>query len=64
MLFIVELFASDGLRFRNEGYNSRINRILAVQHPNANVLLTLLVSEMVHAELEIERTMATGMQRS
>ena len=35
------------------GYNSRINRIIAVVHPNMNVLLAKIVDELQKAVLEI-----------
>ena len=36
----------------NEGYNSRVNKMLAVHHPNPWVLLCMLVKELIRAEME------------
>ena len=40
---------------RNEGFNSRLNRLIAVKHPNPNVLLVKIVEELVIGEAEVER---------
>ena len=37
---------------QNEGYNSRINKILAAFHPNPWVLVCMLVKELIRAEME------------
>ena len=37
---------------QNEGYNSRINKILAVNHPNPWVLVFMLTKELIRAESE------------
>ena len=43
------------LLFRNEGYNSRLQKLIVVTHPNPNILLSKLVDELVLSEAEIER---------
>ena len=37
---------------QNEGYNSRINKILSSNHPNPWVLVCMLTKELIRAETE------------
>ena len=37
---------------QNEGYNSRINKILAANHPNPWILVCMLTKELIRAETE------------
>ena len=40
---------------RNEGFNSRLNRLVAVKHPKPNVLIAKIVDELTIGEAEVER---------
>ena len=44
--------ASDLTNNQNEGYNSRINKILAANHPNPWILVCMLTKELIRAESE------------
>ena len=44
--------ASNLTNNNNEGYNSRVNKIIAVIHPNPWVLVCMLVKELIRAEME------------
>ena len=43
---------SDLTNNQNEGYNSRINKILSSNHPNPWVLVCMLTKELIRAETE------------